>query len=248
MRVTSLAEQGYVILSAVFSPSQLQEVGLEIRRLHRDYKVLKAQFPDLHWMGEWSLRSPHVASKTIEMFLFSSEMRKEARKWIGEDVDLYWCTTADKPVLKGKNFPWHQDAGYGKGPMDYLIFWIALSDVNESNGCLWVLPESHDKGILEHEYRKSNEQDYAGVFVKGEVPNERDKVAVPVKAGDVVVMNSKLLHATFKNASTHPRQALVVALMKPQTQTTNEFLGMEETITPFLRAGRWVSSEFRFSP
>src|SRR5208337_4412923 len=48
-------------------------------------------------------------------------------------------------------FPWHQDNGYvAIEPATNVTIWAALDDVDERNGCVWVVPGSHAKGLLDH--------------------------------------------------------------------------------------------------
>jgi phytanoyl-CoA hydroxylase len=139
--------KGYTVLKRSFDPAKADGLSQEIARIHTSYLELKAQFSDLYRLGEWSVRSPHIASSQIKNFLFSEDNRNACEKFTGTDADLYWCTTAAKPPERGKAFPWHQDAGYGEGPKDYVIFWAALDDVDEENGCLWAIPGSHVDGV-----------------------------------------------------------------------------------------------------
>jgi len=110
-----------------------------------------------------------------------------------QDLEIDWrqCRSLlvhnlGQTAEKGKSFPWHQDAGYGDGPKDYLIFWAAFDDADQTNGCLWVIPGSHVEGIAEHEYQKCNEHSYAGVFLKTPHPRQNEMRPLCVQRGDLI--------------------------------------------------------------
>jgi phytanoyl-CoA hydroxylase len=233
-----IESKGYAVIRNAFDIISSDDVCRDIERIHSDFSSLKLEYPELHRLGEWSVRSPHRASKSIRKFLHSEENRDLCRQLVGNSADLYWCTTAAKPPARGRSFPWHQDAGYGEGPKDYLIFWAAFDDVDEDNGCLWAIPESHRDGIMEHEYRKINDFDYAGVFLKNPHPREKEMISLPVKKGDIVCMSSKLVHATFQNNSARPRRALIFALLEPTPESSYLIRGEKEVIDPYLRNGQ----------
>jgi len=50
------------------------------------------------------------------------------------------------------DIPLHQDDGYGRlePPLDCTV-WVALVDTDERNGCLWIVPRSHELGLLDHD-------------------------------------------------------------------------------------------------
>jgi phytanoyl-CoA hydroxylase len=223
----------------------VSEIGPEIDRVHAGYDGFKARYPLLHKLGEWSIRNPQMASPAIRALIYSKENLTVATDFIGADTDFYWCTTAAKPKERGRGFPWHQDAGYGEGPKDYFICWAAFDDADEDNGCIWVIPGSHRDGVLPHEYRKSDERNYAGVFLREAHPREPERLAVPIKAGDVICMHSQLVHATMQNSSPRQRRALVYAFIKGDHSGVYNINGSTEVIEPFSRDGKLVFSDFQ---
>ena len=55
------------------------------------------------------------------------------------------------PLWERGEVPWHQDSGYFLPHCDtHLIVtcWVPLVDATLENGCLWVLPQSHQTGII----------------------------------------------------------------------------------------------------
>ena len=101
---------------------------------------------------------------------------------IGPDVRLYWDQAVYKKPGTESPFPWHQDNGYAfVEPQQYLTCWVALTDATEENGCPWVVPGLHRRGTLAHEY-----SDIGFVCLR----DPADAVAVPARAGSIVVFSS----------------------------------------------------------
>ena len=100
------------------------------------------------------------------------------------------------------SFPWHQDNGYAfVEPQQYLTCWIALTDATRDNGCPWVIPGLHRLGTLAHHLTET------GLVC---LENPPDAVAVPVKAGSIVVFSSLTPHCTGPNRTDQVRKAYIV--------------------------------------
>ena len=232
-----LAKTGFVVVRSAFDPRLAAELCEELARVHHQFPDLKRVHPSMHKLGEWSIRSPHLASLTLRNFVFSGSISELVQEFMGDDVDLFWVATAAKPREKGKAFPWHQDAGYG-GPKDYVTFWIAFDSVDEENGCLWAVPGSHREGIHEHELRKSDDVTYGGPFIKGSYPRAGERIPVRLSPGDLVCMDSKLVHASFQNHSQRYRRGLITAFIRSGESQLLQVVGPVEGSEPYLRRGQ----------
>merc|ERR1712139_474812 len=81
-----------------------------------------------------------------------------ARALLGEDMKFDFDMLIYKGPGQDHPFPWHQDEGYWKMGMRGVNFtdlratsiWIALDDVDEETGCMWMIPGSHKQGSFEH--------------------------------------------------------------------------------------------------
>lgn len=100
--------------------------------------------------------------------------------------------------------PWHQDSGYFMPHCDtHLIVtcWAPLIDATLENGCLWVLPKSHQNGIITH-YRGGH-----GGYL--EITREDlpaiAPIPVPMTAGSVLLMTNLTPHASFENTTNQVR-------------------------------------------
>ncbi len=108
------------------------------------------------------------------------------------------------PQWESGEVPWHQDSGYFMPHCDtHLIVtcWVPLIDATLENGCLWVLPKSHQNGILTH-YRGGH-----GGYLEIIDPDlpATEPLPVPMTAGSVLFMTNLTPHASFENRTNQVR-------------------------------------------
>ena len=141
-------------------------------------------------------------SPVLRDFTTSALLGDVCADLIGPDVRLYWDQAVYKKPGTESPFPWHQDNGYAfVEPQQYLTCWVALTDATEDNGCPWVVPGLHRRGTLAHEY-----SDIGFVCLR----DAADAVAVPVRAGSIVVLSSLTPHSTGPNRTAAVRKAYIV--------------------------------------
>ncbi|MEX1228996.1 MAG: phytanoyl-CoA dioxygenase family protein [Planctomycetaceae bacterium] len=114
---------------------------------------------------------------------------------------------------------WHYDWGFWKHSLSYekfpaqLFLMYYLTDTTRENGCLRVIPRTHleenplhDKLHHAHtaELTKANNLDLV------EFQSRPDEIDVKVKAGDVVVGDSRILHAAHANNSAARRTVITL--------------------------------------
>ncbi|MFD0618540.1 phytanoyl-CoA dioxygenase family protein [Paenibacillus sp. GCM10027629] len=121
----------------------------------------------------------------------------------GEEPRLIQDMALLKPPHGGGEKPWHQDMAYGNLTYTKAVIgvWIALDEATIDNGCMHVIPKSHQEGATPH-YAVRDWQ-----LCDSQVPVERD-VLVPLKPGGVLFFHGMLYHGTPSNLSTMRRRAL----------------------------------------
>lgn len=114
----------------------------------------------------------------------------------------------------GPRLFWHQDWLYwdhpvAHDPVPHQVFAMYyLVDTNRDNGCLRVIPGSHRHHLPAHDLlaRAHSPEALSGADgdhpMFGDMPGEID---VPVRAGDLLLGDSRLLHAAHANTSGLPR-------------------------------------------
>ncbi|WP_431912333.1 phytanoyl-CoA dioxygenase family protein [Nonomuraea jabiensis] len=114
---------------------------------------------------------------------------------------------------------WHQDELFiPTRDRSLTAAWIALDDATVENGCLWVLPGSHRRGVL-YPNREHDDPRYDCTVESYGFPfDDSDAVPVEVAAGTVVVFNGYLLHKSLPNTGRRGyRRALVNHYMSAES-------------------------------
>jgi len=122
---------------------------------------------------------------------------------IMEDTPVLYQEMAMLKPPQGREKPWHQDHAYFNFSLDTRIVgvWIALEDVNEENGCMFVVPGGHLAGPRPHFLRR--DWQICDTDIR---PLQR--IALPMRAGDVLFFHSKLPHGTPINRTDTMRWAV----------------------------------------
>lgn len=201
-------ENGYFLLEDVFTQAEMDELARHIEALQRRHEE------DIRAKGgtEGISRANEITftaflaeqDDAIRSFATRPEFVAISTQLLGPDVDLYWNQSVFKQPEGKREFPWHQDDAYTPvTPSPYLTLWLALNDATVENGCIWVLPRSHKRGLVEH--RPSP----IGLICHDS--NDPDQgVPVPVKAGSIAVFQSLTMHKSGVNSSTGPRKAYIL--------------------------------------
>jgi ectoine hydroxylase-related dioxygenase (phytanoyl-CoA dioxygenase family) len=200
-------EDGFFVLENALDAQTLAAVLAEIDPIEAETEALLRRMPDGKYFiaraGEITF-APHlvVRSPLLRAFCASALFRDLVHDLIGPSARLYWEQSVYKKAETAADFPWHQDNGYTYvEPQQYLTCWIALTDTDETNGCPWVVPGIHRQGTLRHWMTD------LGWRCLGDAPGA---VAVPARAGSIVVFSSLTPHRTGPNLTDDPRKAYIV--------------------------------------
>lgn len=140
---------------------------------------------------------------------------------IGEDIKLIQSMFFFRPK-GGVGQPYHQDSFYLKAEPDTLIAaWIAIDDAVRENGCLWVIPGSHNDPVHPHEQSEDQRMiDMRWLEVHG--ADASKEVPVEVKSGDGVLFSGRLLHRGGHNLSDRPRRCYTMHYASAQSKWLND--------------------------
>jgi ectoine hydroxylase-related dioxygenase (phytanoyl-CoA dioxygenase family) len=208
-QVQQFRDEGFFVLENVVPERDLEALRDECERLvaerDREMDRLGVDTIDLDHRGSRYFIHAYGKSPTVERFLRSDLMARIARTALGATVYLFNEQYVVKAAERGMKFGWHQDSGfipYAHRP--YLTCWVALDDVTEENGTVYLLPYSRagTREVVEHVHDEET-NDLIGYF--GDDPG--DPVVVP--AGSVVSFSSTLFHRSGPNATDQMRRVYV---------------------------------------
>jgi ectoine hydroxylase-related dioxygenase (phytanoyl-CoA dioxygenase family) len=228
-------KQGFFIRERVFDESDLRRLKAAVEDVHedmlkrsRDKVASPVQYVDdkryqeiLSSSVKWEWRDGATDIRSMEPFLYlhpdlenivdDARIAEPARSVLGtEKISLF----TDKLNFKrpeGAPFPWHQDSPYfvfDCKHVDRLVsMQIYLDDANTDNGCLWIIPRSHirgilpgvqDKGVLDRLYTDMD-------AFEGEEP-----MPVVLPAGSVLFFHAHIIHGSKTNHAQDSRRAIIL--------------------------------------
>lgn len=138
----------------------------------------------------------------LKEMAFKQDLLDLVEKLIGETPVLFQEMAMIKPP-GGREKPWHQDHAYFNLPLNTKVagVWIALGDVNPSNGCMHVIKGGHLEGP--HAHFMLRDWQICDTDILG-----RKSTALLMKAGDLLIFDAKLPHGTPVNNTEEFRWAL----------------------------------------
>jgi ectoine hydroxylase-related dioxygenase (phytanoyl-CoA dioxygenase family) len=140
--------------------------------------------------------------------------------------------------------PWHQDSYYFPFvPARPIVgLWLAVTEATLTNGCLHVLPGSHDEPVHDHIPDRRPGANYGYT----EIVDHDTSGSVPVlmQPGDLLVFDSHLMHRSTDNESSGIRAAMVFHVAAAGTvDETEKVRGYRSPVNdwmPLVRDGAFV--------
>ncbi|MBI1375434.1 MAG: phytanoyl-CoA dioxygenase family protein [Phycisphaera sp.] len=209
-QVTEYRREGYTIVRGLFNA---EEVDL-LRRSAKEDRAL-----DQHAFGRadgeggtvrlslWN----HPGEGIYGMFARCRRMVDSAEKLLEDEVYHYHSKMIMKDAKVGGAWTWHQDYGYwyqnGVIWPNLVSVSIAVDPATKENGCMQVIPRSHDIGRIEHVL--SGDQAGADMERVNAILERLPLVYCEMEPGDAMFFHSNLLHRSDMNRSDNPRWSMI---------------------------------------
>ena len=205
--VAAFARDGFLIVRGLLDGGEVRELQTTFDELHacgsipRCFSALPVE--EARAKGDILLAyprmmHPHRVSDVAMRYMLHPAFNSVLTRLLGEppiaaQSMFYW----KPPTARGQAF--HQDNFYLKvHPGTCVAAWVALDEINEENGCLFVAPSSHLLDIFCPE-----EADMAVSFTANYVPVPEGLEQVPVlmSPGDTLFFGGNLIHGSLPNHS-----------------------------------------------
>ncbi|MGV9315002.1 phytanoyl-CoA dioxygenase family protein [Streptomyces sp. NPDC003691] len=211
------AEQGFSIIRDVLPPDLVDET-----RAHVDW--LTRKYPEL--------RPEHFHHPLIRNDAFWSRLVSDTRLvdiaefFLGPDVACFTAHYICKPPYDGQPVLWHQDGAYWSlSPMEALTVWLAVDESTTRNGCLRMIPGSHELPLHKPAVRtdrpnmlfSASDEDLVREWVE-----KRGIVDIELRPGDVSIHHPRLLHCSEPNTSAGRRCGLDIGYIATTTRIHSE--------------------------
>ena len=145
----------------------------------------------------------------INEFVFAKRFAGIARDLVCCDNVRLWHDQALFKEPGGRITDAHQDCSYWpiNEPQLTITMWLALVDVPLEKGCLYFYPQTNDP----------NKKEYVDIFKNPHQPNhliDKEKVFVPLKAGDATFHSGLTFHGAANNQTNEMREAMTIIYIK----------------------------------
>lgn len=167
------------------------------------------------------MMQPHRWDSTAKDFLLEPRIDAWLSKLLGASpIAVQTMVYFKPPGARGQAL--HQDNFYlMASPGTCAAAWLALDECNEENGCMLVVPGSHNEPVL-----CLDEADTTTSFTDVQVPLPPGLSAVPVhmKPGDVLFFNGQIIHGSGPNRSeSRFRRSLIAHYVEARAEHVSHF-------------------------
>jgi phytanoyl-CoA hydroxylase len=221
-QIKTFRQDGYLVLRNWVSPATC-EAMLAVTQAHLSLALAPVEYEaDVGYPG-----APHsldaVGGKTIRRLRGAYQRHPCFQQWaqdtnlvarltqlFGDQICLslahHNCIMTKHPQF-GTATGWHRDIRYWSFTRpDLISVWLALSEENEANGGLKIIPGSHRMNIAPAQLDALD-------FLRTDVPENQPLVAqgmpLVLHQGDVVFFHSGLFHAAGRNLSSQMKSSVV---------------------------------------
>jgi hypothetical protein len=163
---------------------------------------------------------PHFTDIALFEWLFDEGVLDVVEDILGPDLDLFSSHFIAKPPGGSLRVPWHEDSNYWKGmlePMEVVTVWLALDDSDEGNGCMYVIPRTHDNGFSDYYDVPADKNVFVTEIRKGQF-DEGLKRPMLLKENQASLHHAKLIHGSPSNASSRWRTGYTMRYIASSTR------------------------------
>lgn len=229
--LAALEQHGYASLGKVLSPAGIAALAERAE----DLMLGRISYPGLFFQLDAATRKyedapiglgwqgPSLDYRKLEKlekdarfcaWLGNPLFERIVRRLIPDGVVIYRAILFNKGAAAGSDIPWHQDGGslWGLSREPDIQIWTALDDAPEGGGCLEFVPGSQRCGLATQ---------LGGVVPKDQVlaaDAAGRAVAVPVEAGEALLIHNHVWHRSGRNRPGLRRLAFSVCYMSASTR------------------------------
>jgi ectoine hydroxylase len=218
------ARNGFIVIPGVFSRREVdlfcdeyEELAVSEKLQGRDELILEPGGDQPR-----SIFNPQYFSDVFFRLARDHRILDKISQILDSDVYIHHARINIKRALNGKSFPWHSDfetwhAEDGLPRCRVLSAWVMLSENNEFNGPLYLIPGSHKMFVScagptpeEHHKDSLRKQEFGvpSLDALNELSKERDVVAAHGAPGTLILHEGNVMHGSPDNISPHARTNL----------------------------------------
>lgn len=201
--------EGFVLVRGLVREKEIELLGDTARNDARTWKPTERA--DASGAKTILAVRDDLGTDVYSRLVCSQRIVDSMRTLLGDEVYHYHHKLMLKEPRVGGAWEWHQDYGYwynfGCLFPTMASCYVAIDRATEENGCLQVLPGSHQLGRLEH--GKVGGQTGAAPDRMPAILERFPLRYVEMEPGDGLFFHANLLHRSDQNRSEHPRWSLI---------------------------------------
>jgi hypothetical protein len=174
-----------------------------------------------------SMDVPHFQHPELFEWLFSDEVLGLVQPILGPDIALFSSHFICKPHGNGKRVPWHEDSAYWRGmldPMEVVTVWLAIDPSKKENGCMYVVPRTHNtgkQGFSDYD-DISKEAAVFGTEITRTQRNDAAAVAIELEPNYCSLHDGRLIHGSPANTSSLRRCGYTMRYISTRSRLNRE--------------------------
>jgi hypothetical protein len=195
LQVEQYRQEGYLVVGDPVFPQP------KFDRLKAHFEGKLAQLPE--GARPENMDVPHCADPALFEWLFSDEVLDLVEPLLGPDIALFSSHFICKPRGNGKRVPWHEDSFYWKGmiePMEVATVWLAIDPSTRENGCMKVIPRSHDNGYSDYQPVDPDKNVFPTEIKRHQFDETRQRW-IELQPNHASLHDGKLMHGSDPNNS-----------------------------------------------
>ena len=200
-QLNNYKNKGYISPVNALSSSEAKEIRDEIEKIEKK------------WPGALegiNRNYIHLLSPVFNKVCLNKNILDAVESIIGKNILICGTTLFIKNPNEKGFVSFHQDAKYiGLEPHNWVTVWLAVTDANEHNGCMRMLPGSHKEDLKYHEQKF----DENNLLTRGQtiqnIPIDKTDPVI-LEAGQVSLHHPLIVHGSGLNQSKDRRIGFVI--------------------------------------
>ena len=185
-------ENGYLAPIDILSSEKIKEIQEEIENIER-------KCPDE--INGLNRNNIHYYSPIFDKLVHNSKILDVIENFIGPNILAAGSVLFLKEPENKSFISWHQDGIYqGWKPCNSITAWLAITYVNEENGCMRMWPRSHKDNFMEHK----DTFDEDNLLTRGQTIENvplKDTIPIILKPGQLSIHHPMTVHGSGPNLS-----------------------------------------------
>ena len=191
-QVDEYNENGFIYPIDILSKLEIEDVKNEIDKIEKSW-------PDQ--IDAANRNNMHYYSPIFDNIAHNSKLLDSVESLIGKNILVAGSTLFMKEPDNKGFISWHQDGYYqGWEPYNYVTAWLAITEVTEENGCMWMWPKSHKENFKEHKDSVNENNLLTRGQTISNVPID-ETVPIILKPGQLSIHHPLTVHSSGTNKS-----------------------------------------------